>query len=416
MALVGDVIQSAREAMTDLPQSLGPPSMGILFPGAGSIAQFVAGTYYIVVTQLNPWGESLPSTEASVVLASNATILIPITCAASATAVRIYWGTVSGQESSYQQQSVNGGFVSLTLTNAPTGAQTPPTRSTAYMPDTDGQALGAFAVYRWLNQALGWAAAKNRGGLPDFGAAGTSAGQPNYTLPGYWKKIDAAWYDGFPLGLLQKNNVFRRNPVPGYSGMLTVFQATDRLMVEAWPQPSRTSAQTTLASPMAATDTVATLTSTAGFVLGFGMAMIGAEIVNYAAISGNNLTGLQRGMTGTVAVAHVATEAATELNLMISGYRVPSSTSYFPGQAATPLYLPPGWDEALTSYILYRFRKAEQDEQGAAANLKEATEKMSALGANRVISGPRQIQPYGGLGPETARGLGSGSFGGVLIP
>jgi hypothetical protein len=105
----------------------------------------------------------------------------------------------------------------------------------------------------------------------------------------------------------------------------------------------------------------------------------------------------------------------TELNLMVSGYRVPSSTSYFPGQAATPLYLPPGWDEALVNYLLYRFRKAEQDEQGAAANLKEAEGKLSSLGANRIIAGPRQIQPYGGIGPETARGYG-GAFGGVIIP
>ena len=403
--------------MTDLPQSLGPPTLGALF-ATNTGPPFVAGTYFIVATQLNPWGESLASAESSIVLAVNGTILIPITCAPGATAVRFYYSTVSGQESFYQQQPVLGGFVSLTLTNAPTGSQTPPTRSTAYMPDTDGAALGAFAVYRWLNQSLGWAAAKNRGGLPDFGAAATTGGQPNYTLPGYWKKIDSAWYDGFPLGLLQKNNVFRRNPVTGYSGMLTVFQATDRLMVEAWPQPSRTSARTTLAFAIGATDTVALLTSTAGFVLGFGMAQIDSEIVNYAGISGNNLIGLQRGMTGTVAASHdpaVATVPVSELNLMVSGYRVPSTTSYFPGQAATPLYLPPGWDEALISYMLYRFRKAEQDEQGATTNLKEAAEKLSSLGSNRIIAGPRQIQPYGGIGPETARGYG-GAFGGVIIP
>src|ERR1700691_351794 len=426
-ALVGDVILSAREAMTDLPPTLGAPAgIPILGPTTGP-NNLAPGTYYVMVTQLTPWGETLPSPEASITLGSASTIVVqPLGLSPLASSVRIYFSVSSGTENFYQKFSTAGGVGIFTI-NATTGvgamvagSQSPPSRSTAYMPDSDGAALGVFAIYRWLNQALGWAAAKNRGGLPDFGAVGTTGGQPNYILPGYWKKIDSAWYDGYPLGLLQKNNVFRRNPVPGYSGMLTVFQATDRLMVEAWPQPSRTSAQTTLASPMLATDSVANLTSTAGFVLGFGMAQIGSEVVNFSAINGNQLTGLQRGMTGTVAQAQFPISggiitAVTELNLMISGYRVPSTTSYYPGQAATPLYLPPGWDEALVSYIMYRFRNVEQDEAGAKAYMAEATEKMPSLGANRIIAGPRQVQPYGAVGPEVAAGMGS-RFGGVIIP
>jgi hypothetical protein len=411
MALVGDLIISARELMTDLPPTVPPPTIlapPILVPGSG----FPAGTFFFVVTQLNPWGESAPSNEVSVTLSAPSNLNLSLSFNGGATAMRAYIGFSAGGETFYMQYPAG---TLIQLLTAPSVTQPPPTRSTAYLPDSDGGSVGVFAIYRWLNQSLAWAAAKNRGGLPDFGAAATTGGQPNYTLPGYWKKIDAAWYDGFPLGLLQKNNVFRRNPVTGYSGMLTVFQATDRLMVEAWPQPSRTSARTTLAFGIGATDSTALLTSTANFVLGFGMAQIGSEIVNYAGTSGNNLIGLQRGMTGTVAVAHVAGEPVTELNLMVSGYRVPSSTSYFPGQAATPLYLPPGWDEALVNYLLYRFRKAEQDEQGAAANLKEAEGKLSSLGANRIIAGPRQIQPYNSIGPETVRGMG-GAFGGVLLP
>jgi len=413
MSLVGDLILSARESMTDLPQSLDAPVIGTLAP-LSVFPSFPAGTYYLVATQLNQWGESVGATEASITLSAISNIAVPITCSPAATFIRIYWGTASGAESAYQQYAISGGSGTFTLTNLNPIAQNPPARSTAYMPDTDGSAVGVFALYRWLNQALGWAAAKNHGGLPDFGAVGTIGGQGLYTVPGYWKKIDSAWYDGYPLGLLAKSNVFRRNPVPGYAGMLVVFQASDRLMVECWPQPNRTSNQTTLALSMAITDTVASLTSVANYVLGFGMSQIGAEIVNYSAIDGVNtrLTGLTRGMCGTVPAAWAA-QAVTELNLMIAGYRVPST--YGVGQAASTLYLPPGWDEALVSYILYRFRKAEQDEAGAAANLKEAEAKMKDLSANRIIAGPRQINAYGGIGPETAAGLGS-RFGGVLIP
>ena len=85
------------------------------------------------------------------------------------------------------------------------------------------------------------------------------------------------------------------------------------------------------------------------------------------------------------------------------------------GQAASTLYLPPGWDEALISYILYRFRSAEQDEASAKRYLQEATQKMSDLGANRIIAGPRQISPYSAIGPEIGAGLGT-AFGGVIIP
>src|SRR6266576_1362381 len=160
MAFVGDVIISARELFTDLPQSLGPPVMGSPLTVSVGGPTFPAGTYFLLATQLNAWGESLQSAEATIVVAGPSQILIPLTCSPNATSVRIYFGTVSGAETSYQQQTVFGGAVVITLTNSITGAQSPPLRSTAYLPDSDGPAIGAFAVYRWLNQALAWAAAK----------------------------------------------------------------------------------------------------------------------------------------------------------------------------------------------------------------------------------------------------------------
>jgi hypothetical protein len=411
MALVGDVILSARELMTDLPSALGAPAVSSISGTTGGGFNLLS-TLYIVVTQLNAWGESVASTEQSVTLTgSQDAVALTIDTAQGAAFVRVYYGLNTGQENAYEQFPATGLVTNCTIVNTELAGSVP-TRSSAYLPDTDGQAVSAYAAYRWFNQALAWAAAKNRGGLPDFGAVGTTNGQPIYVLPGYWKKIDNAWYDGYPLALLSKNNVFRRQPVPGYSGALIVYQATDRLIVEAWPQPNRTSGQSTLASPMNANSVTASLTSSAGIVLGFGLFQIGAEIVEFASVSGNNLIGLTRGMCGTTPAIHQPGEATTELNLMISGFRVPST--YSVGQAASTLYLPPGWDEALVSYMLYRFRSAEQDDKSAQRYLQEATQKMSDLSANRIIAGPRQIQPYGSQGPEVAVGLGS-PFGGVII-
>jgi hypothetical protein len=359
------------------------------------------------------------SNEVSLTVGVNQTARItfgfPGSIAITATGMRVYFGPSSGAENQYIPFTASQlvGVTSVVLPPPGGIVQQPPARSTAYLPDSDGQAIGAYGVYRWLNQALAWAAAKNRGGLPDFGAVGTTNSQPIYNMTGYWKKIDSAWFDGYPLGLLAKNNVFRRNPVPGYSGMCVVFQASDRLILELWPQPNRTSNQTVLVSQMTATDTVANLLSTAGYVLGFGMTQIGSEIVNYAGINGNQLTGLTRGMGGTIPAAWAPSTVCVELNLQIAGYRVPSP--YSVGQAATTFYLPPGWDEALVSYILYRFRSAEQDDSAASRYLKEATQKMSDLSANRIIAGPRQISPYSAIGPEVGAGLGS-AFGGVIIP
>jgi hypothetical protein len=420
MALVGDVIMSARELMTDLPPTLfGAGSNVAVATVAG--ASLPPGTYFAIVTFRNNWGETLSSSGEVGPLTiggggSNQAIQITANLPGpTATFVRLYLtypNNGSGSEVVFTDFPVVPVGV-YNLTTFPTNNGYPPTRNTAYLPDSDGGAVSATAIYRWLNQGLAWAAAKNRGGLPDFGAVGTTNGQPNYVMPGYWKKIDSAWFDGYPLGLLQKNNVYRRNPVPGYSGMLIVYQATDRLMVEAWPQPNRTSGQTTLASPLAATDTVANLTSAAGYVLGFGLTQIGAEIVNFAAVSGNQLTGLTRGMCGTVPAAAAIGTAVIELNLMIAGYRVPST--YAVGAANSTFYLPPGWDSAIAYYILSRFRKAEQDEQGAKAALDEAKQNLSDMSANRIIAGPRQISPYSAIGPEVGAGLGT-AFGGVIIP
>lgn len=420
MALVGDVILSFRELATDRAQVIPAPVINGLANvniAGGMLAP--STRYFTVATAETIFGESAPSDEQAIQLgpgdnAFNAVITVASFVNSSAlgvTAIRVYFGLASGVYQGYQRFTtfpnpypVPGPIVSLIQ---------PPGHSTAYLPDSDGPAVGAFAAYRWLNQALAAAAAKNKGGVPDFGAAGTVSGQPIYNLAGYWKKLDTAWYDGYPLYLGRKNDVFRKNLVTGYVGTLGVYQASDRLIVECWPQPSRTSGGGPLQANITATATTATMTAAGAWVLSFGLAQIGAEIVEYAKLNGNQLIGLTRGMCGTVPSAHTAGETVTELNLMYSGFRVPST--YTVGQSLSTLYLPPGWDEAIMSYMLYRFRSAEQDDKAAGRYLQEFNTKMQDLTANRIIAGPRQIQANAGRGAETMAGLGS-PFGGVIVP
>ncbi|PWT72277.1 MAG: hypothetical protein C5B60_09760, partial [Chloroflexi bacterium] len=73
------------------------------------------------------------------------------------------------------------------------------------------------------------------------------------------------------------------------------------------------------------------------------------------------------------------------------------------------------WEDAMETYMLARFKKAEQQFQEANALTKEFTAKVQHLMATRVIVGPRQIQVFAGRGSETFPGLGS-PFGGVIVP
>lgn len=418
MSLVGEVILGFREQATDLPQLMtNAPVIGVpVVVGSGGNFGTGASPLFIKATVTNAFGESVTSGEQSATITGpNSSIQIQVSSPIAASFIRVYYGSNgTGSEYVYEQFPFSTNPQTVTIVNSGQTVASPPTRSTIYLPDTDGSALSAFAAFRWMNKGLEWAASKNRGGLPDFGAVGTTNGQPLYVMNGYWKKIDTAWFDGYPQGLLNKSSVFRRQPVPGFSGCLIVHQASDRLIVEMWPQPNRTSAQTTLVSPMGVSDTTATLTSAASYVLGFGKTLIDSEMVEFAAISGNTLTGLTRGMGGTAPAAHLAGATVTELNLEISGFRVPAA-NYVPGQSLSTLYLPPGWVDAIVSYMLYLFRSAEQDDKAAQRYLAEATQKMSDLSANRIIAGPRQINPYGSRGPEVAAGMGS-VFGGIIIP
>jgi hypothetical protein len=418
MPLVGDVIMQFRELATDLPNILGPPFINSATQIVSTSGQFGISTVYFFATTIGQWGETLASPEQSLTITgSNNAIQINLTTFPFSNAVRIYYSVnVPGAESLYEQFTVpsQAGTTNPTVTIINVGLSGfSPQRNTAYNPDQDGPAVGAYAAYRWLNAALTWAASKNKGGIPSFGAIGTISGQGVQVFNGYWKKFDTAWYDGYPLYLARKNDVFRKAPVPGTVAALILHEATDRLVVEMWPQPSRTSAQTTLASGISINATTATLTNASAWKLGFGKAQIDQEIMEYSAINGNVLSGLVRGLAGTTAVAHNISAPVTELNMEISGLRMPAS--YSVGAAMSTLQAPPGWENALSRYMLYMFRSAEQDDAGANRYLKEAEAMFGELSANRIIIGPRQVSISAGRGAETYPSLG-GVFGGVIVP
>jgi hypothetical protein len=427
-SLVGDAVLAMREQAGDPCSSLPPPASVTVTPSpTGSLS------LWFTVTQLTPWGESAPSTEVALTTgAVGSTFTITGTCSFLATSLRVYF-TLAGSslEDRYSSYTVPAGGLgafslafNLSGTAAGQGAITPgldPTQSSAWLPDTDGTSLSAAALYRWLNEGLDYLTGLTDG-IRDVTGIPSTAGQAQYQLISNWRKIDNQFYDGWPLTAGNKSDIFRHNNVVGISGTGTVNQDSVIQQVEFYPQSSRTSGNGALAAPLSASATSIPYTpGSSGWVLGFGLALLGpyptdpssCELVYYSGNQSNSLTPVTRGMGGTFATAWPVGTPVLECNLYLTGLRYP--THYTRGQATNQLGLPPAWIDALKDYLSSRFKGAEQDTEGQAALLKQVEQKGNSIKGNRQVMGPRRVQAGGVTGVETVEGLG-GFFGGVILP
>src|SRR6202521_2792450 len=416
MTLIGDILISAREMIPDMCSTLGPATATAAVVAAPG-STLPVGTYAVIVTWRNQWGETLEAGETlGLVVAANQGIQITSTLPPGATTIRAYLTSPGGAAGSEQQfvESIVSPFV---ISAPPVLASALPTRSTAWLPDSDGQRMFSVGtLYRWLNQGLSRLARK-AGVLQDYTAVGTVAGQPLYVMAGEWAKITNVWYDGSPLALGSQGSFFRRNTITSsVLASCAVSIRTNQLVIELFYQPARTAGASTLSAQLGIADIGASCAPLGGFQ-SFGppmFAQIGTEIVAFSQISGTNLLGLIRGLGGTVPQVWPSGTAVKELNVPLLGKRL-STQNYVPGNSANLLPVPLGWEEVLPIFILSRARESEQDRQSAAALLKQFDDAvMDYLRANRQIAGPTQV---GGSswGVDTVPGFGS-SMGGVVLP
>ena len=422
-SLVGDVLMALREQAADPPASLPAPSSVTVMPSpTGSLS------IWFTVTQLTPWGESAPSTEIAVTTgAIGATFTVAGTCSFAATAIRVYFTLAgAGQEDrfvSYPAPTGGQGAFSLAFTLSMAGI-TPgfdPVRSSAWLPDTDGTSLSAAALYRWINEGLDVMTAITEG-IRDVTGIPSTAGQAQYQPISNWRSLTSGFFDGWPITFGNKSDVFRHSNVKGISGTAVMNQDSVVQQIELYPQSSRTSGNGTLSAPLSATATSIPYTvGSSGWVLGFGLALLGpypadpsaCELVYYSGNVSNQLAPVTRGMGGTIAQAWPAGTAISECNIYLSGIRYP--IHYAQGQSANQLNLPPAWIDALKDYLSSRFKGAEQDVEGQQAMLKSCEQKCQAIKGNRQVMNPRRVQAGGATGVETVSGLG-GYFGGVILP
>lgn len=384
--LVGDVVQAIRESITDQPQTLPAPtaSFSVVTPASSTLA---TGNYLLVVTQRNNWGETLASAESTVqAVAGGQGIQVTSTLFPTATTIRAYL-TLPGGAAGSESQFVESTTSPFTISANPTNAGTPPTRNTAYNPDTDGDSFSAATLFNWTNDALSLAATIC-GGLIDYCGVQTQAGQPMYIIPGKWISIPDIWYDGYPLAPDKAGNFFRRNAIT--ASVLTQVATTllsDRMMLEVWPQCARTGASTTLSAPMTASATTASLTSGGGFLLTNGMMQVDSEVMAY----NGQFKNLIRGLNGTTAVAHSSGAPVLELNLFFHGWRQ-FSQNFQPGQALTSIMIPDEWNPLMPIYGLARVKLAEQNISEYQALKKDFSDGLTAwFKTNKVSTGPKQI-------------------------
>ena len=420
-SLVGDALMALREQAGDPPSALPAPTNLVVTPTPTG-----SSPIWFTCTQLTPWGESPASAEVALTNAAvNSVFVASGNCSFAATAIRVYFTfSGAGQEDRYYLYTIPPGGVGLfsfTLTFSTIAQGFAPSRSSAWLPDTDGTALSAAALYRWINEGLDAATALTEG-IRDVTGIPSTVGQAQYQVVSNWRKLTSGFFDGYPITMGSKTDIFRRSNVTGISGTTVLNQDSVVQQVELYPQSSRTSGNGTLVGNLSATATSIPYTpGSSGWVLGFGLALIGpypadpsaCEIIYYSGNASNSLSPITRGMGGTIAQAWPSNTSVMEANIYFSGIRYP--LHYSRGQANNQLQLPPAWIDALKDYLSARFRGAEQDLEGQKELMGSFKEKCLAIKGNREIMSPRQVQVGGGSGVETVSGLG-GYFGGVILP
>jgi hypothetical protein len=419
MPLVGDIILSARETIPDMPQVAHAP--GIQTPVAVAGGSLLLGTYYIVMTLLTPWGETIASNEATVIL-SGANHSFSVAWGSADinidnyVAYRVYWGLGTGQQFQFQEVTNNGGLSGAANPAVVTAVGlpgSPPNRSSAYLPDTDGGMVNAFAMFRWLNEGLNLLS-KKAGGVQDASGVPTVTGQSLYQLPFKWIKLTNLWFDGWELIKGTRSDIFYRNSITAIGNLTVTLKQSNTSIIEIFPQPNRTAGSSlTTTTPLTTTSPSFTVNTTGGWVLPFGLAMLGVaggvyEIVGYASFSGNNFTGLVRGLGGTTPQAWPVGTPVRELNLRFEGYRM--ANTYKVGDSVLDLAIPHGWSDILNIFMNSKALDVQGDKTGAAKLRAEFMSQATAIGsANRLLQGPVQI----GLGATNEvynPGLGGGWY------
>lgn len=390
MALVGEVIVRVRNQANDPCQCLNQPfGPSLVSTGSGTLT----GSLHGILTWLNQYGETVGSNETSIIGLGNSQVRINSIVPVGATSGRFYYASFSGQEQQYAVLGTTGtDFIGVPGQTIIPGV--PPYKPSAYLPDSDGDMISAFEMYRWLNAGLA-ELGRLTGGILDQTGIAMPLGQAEIAIPGWWLRIKYVWHNGWLTLAEQQSYTWLQSPVQGIPGIVTLWKNSAQQVLGTWPQPSTAPTATTLTAPMGATDNVANVLSATGFTAP-GMCQIDQEIMSYsqADTTNNQLTGIVRGYSGTIMASHLVGATCTQLILRLLGRRMPVMLA--PGQSNNTLDLPMAWDAMLDDYLLAKYSMSMGDKQGAAALYQKF---VAGCKEQRDDSLPLESKQVGGLYP-----------------
>ena len=310
MSTVGDLIVRSRNIANDPCQALGQPTAP---NGASSGVGIFNGSVYGIITYLTEWGETAGSSEIGPIACVNTGIalsaMVPPYAAVSA---RFYWGYGSGQEFQYITFTP-GVTATVGLTGATVVSASPPYKSSAFLPDTDGDLVSASEIYRWINGGLK-ALGRMAGGILDQTGVAMPAGNAEVIIPGYWLSIKYTWHNGWLVLPETQSYTWLQSPVSGIPGISTLWRNGAKQVLGTWPQPATAPASTYLSLAMGAADNLANVVSTSTFVGADGVMTLGSQILSSAT------GGFDTGMVGLSITVQGAGAGGTPLVTTVQNF------------------------------------------------------------------------------------------------
>lgn len=283
------------------------------------------------------------------------------------------------------------------------------------LPDADGSFLRASTLYRWLTNGIRELTRRCNWTVMDWTAMYQTLRQQVYRLNMRFVNVDGVFCNQYRLMHLDELHTTYPSYAVAQPLWFSWHHRSDHLELSLWPAPDR---YDPIAHLMTTLDPVALtldLSSTANF-LPFGWVLIGSELMQYSALRTDLFSGatpglevVRRGVSGTTPAIHYAGESVYHMGIWARGWRAPNPVR----RSTDCVELPFAFQAPLETYLLARYREAEQDRQGAQSLQQQFIEEVNSILADPVWQQP----PF----PVQARAYGSSpvgalAYGRVVVP
>ena len=276
------------------------------------------------------------------------------------------------------------------------------------LPDADGSFLRASTLYRWLSNGIRELTRRCNWTVLDWTAMAQETRQQVYALDRRFINVDGCFANQYRLMHLDELHTMYPSYAVAQPLWFSWHHRSDKLELSLWPAPDRTDPVANLMTTLEPTGTQVAVSSTAGF-LPFGWARIDQELFQYSDLlpaatptDHPRLAVVRRGVSGTSQAVHYAGQPVRHLGLWARGWRVPAAVH----RSTDCVELPMAFQAPLESYVMARYREAEQDRQGAQSHMQEFLEAVNSILTDPVWQQP----PY----PMQARAYGSAPVGSLF--